>query len=190
MGIPLESKDVIYAHDKHTHRRVNTHTQMGSEKRVSQKDHSSKCMHRDSPHLKLTTPSPTHIHTNFLSPFSSLVTEYALCSCSLRERQGAGFLGLWERTWINGLSFIAAMRRAAKHPKHAGDLTSIIKGPFETATATTTTCVKWQLHTNVSEPTCIWRIVLWMNAEKCTTPCYTHTQCSMCQIQQKVSSLY
>lgn len=52
--------------------------------------------------------SHSHTHTHFFSPLHSLVTEYALCSCSLRELWGAGLLGLWERTWINGLSFIAA----------------------------------------------------------------------------------
>lgn len=74
-----------------------THTQIQMNKKsASHKDHSTEGVHGDSLHFKLNVLSLTHMHTNFCSPLHSLETEYALCSCSLRERWGAGFLGLWE----------------------------------------------------------------------------------------------
>lgn len=76
------------------------------QKDTNTQGHSTRCMHRLSLCFNFNVLSLAHMHTHFF--LHSLGTEYALCSCSLTERWGVGLLGLWERTWINGLSFITA----------------------------------------------------------------------------------
>lgn len=48
-----------------------------------------------------------HSPTSFL-PSTLLWQNMPFVPCSKREGWGAGLLGLWEQTWINGLSFIEA----------------------------------------------------------------------------------